>query len=559
MAPPTMPARGDRSAPTFDPSRPRTLRRYFADLDFHFVHSAVNSDLERKRHACRFADLDTSDLWESLPTFSDHAKTYQDFCDSVYKLYPGADDDRRWLVADLHSLVGMYSRIGIGSLGDLGVYYRRFLAIALFLRQKNRISEVEEGHTFAQGFQTKLWVRILQRLQIKLPDHFPDDPYCLDDIYDAARFVLHGTTTSFAPPLCQSIMEIGATAVQSGDLGTTLTRIAESFGKALSSAISFGRPHAHPARCQRCSFCGLTGHFIAACPSVLEYVRIGKCIRNSENKVVLSSGCFVPHRIKGRTLRDRIDEWYRCNPQSNAMASLELGTDFQSRRSAPIISNFGSPSLRSPGFTGRFACSNRIAALEDELCCLRKLSCPMSDGRTDVRKPAERSRCTILPPLASKHHPLSLSPDPKSSAPFSRRSECFPLSQAAIGHLSDDVPSPSSVSSDSNHPVVSIFSHSFIPPSSLPPKSSLMHVRSHQPTFYRLCPPNTFPNHRSCLCTSNHTCTPADFARFQWHRHWSDHIGTLTALAHFRSLRRTTGRRGSPTAFDPHLIALAHC
>ena len=43
--------------------------------------------------------------------------------DSVYQLYPGTDDDHRWLVADLHRLVGMYSRIGIGSLGDLGIYY----------------------------------------------------------------------------------------------------------------------------------------------------------------------------------------------------------------------------------------------------------------------------------------------------------------------------------------------------------------------------------------------------------------------------------------------------
>ena len=42
----------------------------------------------------------------------------------------------------------------------------------------------------------ELWSQVSYRLQLKFPDHFPDDPYTLEQIHDAARFVLHGTTAS---------------------------------------------------------------------------------------------------------------------------------------------------------------------------------------------------------------------------------------------------------------------------------------------------------------------------------------------------------------------------
>jgi hypothetical protein len=84
-------------------------------------------------------------------------------------------------------------RLGIISLADLGDYFRHFYTITTFLRGKSRLSEAEQSRAFVRGFQPDLWSRILQRLQLKLPDHFPDDPYTLDEIHKAARFVLHGT------------------------------------------------------------------------------------------------------------------------------------------------------------------------------------------------------------------------------------------------------------------------------------------------------------------------------------------------------------------------------
>ena len=47
-----------------------------------------------KKHALRFTDCDTAELWEILPEFANTANMYQDFVDAVYKLYLGSDSER---------------------------------------------------------------------------------------------------------------------------------------------------------------------------------------------------------------------------------------------------------------------------------------------------------------------------------------------------------------------------------------------------------------------------------------------------------------------------------
>jgi hypothetical protein len=48
----TMPARGDPSAPNFDPDWPWELHRYFADLALHFGRSDIVDDQQKKVYAC---------------------------------------------------------------------------------------------------------------------------------------------------------------------------------------------------------------------------------------------------------------------------------------------------------------------------------------------------------------------------------------------------------------------------------------------------------------------------------------------------------------------------
>ena len=47
-----------------------------------------------KKHAVRFVDCDTAELWEILPKLANATKSYQEFVDAVYKLYPRSDSER---------------------------------------------------------------------------------------------------------------------------------------------------------------------------------------------------------------------------------------------------------------------------------------------------------------------------------------------------------------------------------------------------------------------------------------------------------------------------------
>ena len=326
-----MPARGDRSAPQFDPQQPRELRRYFADLDFAFTRAGIADREAKKKHACRYVDVDTADLWESIAEFTNANSSYEEFTKAVHALYPGSEEERKWSVADMDKLVGERSRLGIISLADLGEYFRQFYTITTFLRSKNRLSESEQSRAFVRGFQPDLWASISQRLQLKLPDHFPDDPYKLDEIHEAARFVLHGTPSrvltlsSPSVPFASTAPTRANNEIKTEDLAAILERITETFVKALAAnnggGSSFSRPPPRSDPNSGCNYCGDL-HFIRDCAKVIEDIKAGLCKRNTEGKVTLPSGAFVPREIPGKYLRERIEEWHHRNPGQMAAAQM---------------------------------------------------------------------------------------------------------------------------------------------------------------------------------------------------------------------------------------------
>jgi hypothetical protein len=91
-------------------------------------------------------------------------------------------------------------------------------------------------------------------------------------------------------------------------------------------------------------------------------VLAGKCRRNIEGKVVLSTGAFVPRDIPGTLLRERVDEWHHRFPNQLSAASLvhTISTE-HIRKSAEAAAQ--------PSFS--LTTADRIVALEAELFNLR--------------------------------------------------------------------------------------------------------------------------------------------------------------------------------------------
>ncbi|ETW82682.1 hypothetical protein HETIRDRAFT_108905 [Heterobasidion irregulare TC 32-1] len=117
-------------------------------------------------------------------------------------------------------------------------------------------------------------------------------------------------------------------------------RLTDTFVKAIA-AQGTSRPADRPSRQpgqggNNCMFCGSPEHFMRACPEVTEYIRIGKCKRNIEGKVVLSSGAF-----ESRTVGDWTDDVHgkrgADSPDDDSLPSrFTLAAGLPAKDDAPI-------------------------------------------------------------------------------------------------------------------------------------------------------------------------------------------------------------------------------
>ncbi|EED78919.1 predicted protein [Postia placenta Mad-698-R] len=362
---PLMPPRGHSTAPSFDPSEVRSLQRYFQDLEALFTRCQITDEAAKKQWAIRYPSIDVADLWETIESFIDVAKSYNDWKADVRALYPGTDDTRKWSLADMDQLIGECARIGIHNAADLGCYYRDFMAITKHLIAQHRLSTIEQT----------LLTRLETRLHLKHPDHYADDPYTMAEIHAAATFILHGTSSTPTTAANQATASTSntSTTVAPGMIKTEdISMIIESLSRTIATLIqpTTHATHNHaPAPRQQaavhihensgveqtCHYCGNHGCRVGTCEFAEIDIRDGKCKHNTEGKIVLPNGSFCPRTIPGLTIRDRIYKWHRRNPAAPAAPTMLFEIDDRSTMQTFTLNT-----------------SSRIEALERELLQLRK-------------------------------------------------------------------------------------------------------------------------------------------------------------------------------------------
>jgi hypothetical protein len=70
-----------------------------------------------------------------------------------------------------------------------------------------------------------------------------------------------------------------------------------------------------------CNYCG-EEHFICDCPHAETNIKYGKCRRNQDRRVVLSTGTFILWDITKKCLHDHINKWHKQHPNQLAAATL---------------------------------------------------------------------------------------------------------------------------------------------------------------------------------------------------------------------------------------------
>jgi hypothetical protein len=378
-----MPARGERAAPTFDRTKPRELIRFFEELEYLFDRAALVSESEKKKHVLRYVDFEVEQLWKTFTEYTDATKTYQDFKTAILIHYPDASGDYVYSLRDMDLLIGERQRLGISNMNDLADFHLKFLSITSWLIEKKQLGTLEQQRGYLRAFQPRLLGAITNRLQMKDPDHHPNIPHTIKDVYEAARFILQSATTApqnyfaptppnvnppFVPDGSVSIAK-REPSVKQEDFGSLFSEFTKSIVEAINQN-SRGRSNQNASssdstpRSNSCNFCG-GPHFIRECLKVEEMIQAGKCKRNAEGKVVLPSGAYVPREIPPGLLSERIEEWHKRYPNQLAAATL-LHTI------GPYDSVL-SPSPKNAVIKHSFqlSTSDRIATIEAELYNLR--------------------------------------------------------------------------------------------------------------------------------------------------------------------------------------------
>lgn len=357
----TMPARNSNSAPKFDSKNPRTLTRYFTELELLFRAAQIVDPQTKKEHVLRYLENDDYEIWSSL-TEAQYGYSYSEFKTAVMDSYPGAEVTRKYNLSDVTELTDKWRREGITTSQGLGEYYRDFRNITNYLIGQSRLSEMEQRRMFVRGFSQDFLDRIAYKLQTTHPEVDPEDGFGMDAVYKAALALLRGSSffradsetrstsasrsipssAPYVPPASRSVPAVPTTtaspALKQDDLISVLGKLVTAFNSSGGTANNTipQRPAAPrfvptttpastnigatmvpatmrrgPSDAERCNFCGATGHFMSSCPTADEYLRNGKVTRRADGKLVLPNGMFVPRSIEGEWLKDRLDTWWQ--------------------------------------------------------------------------------------------------------------------------------------------------------------------------------------------------------------------------------------------------------
>jgi hypothetical protein len=133
------------SVPIFDGSDPCKIGCYFDDLEFLFLRHHVSDDQEKKHTAVRYTSWALEKLWQSMPTFSEHARSYEDFKVEVLALYLEVNVEHKYTLAGLAQLVSDHACTLVCSEQELGEFYHVCLLASCFLIAKGCLSTQEQG------------------------------------------------------------------------------------------------------------------------------------------------------------------------------------------------------------------------------------------------------------------------------------------------------------------------------------------------------------------------------------------------------------------------------
>jgi hypothetical protein len=192
-------------------------------------------------------------------------------------------------------------------------YYHEFMKVSIPLTVKDHVGKAELNRLYLEGFPSDVQQQIHTCMMIKFPDHHPEDPYPIKDVYAAACFLLPGNS---------SVVPLPTSAQVQGPSPSprNIALQAPIYQQPVGGAVV--KQEYHMSRSgtystQGCMFCSSKEHYLSHCHNKIAYIEAGKCkVNKHTQKLVLPDGRWIPRKLQEGSLKERLD-CYHTNQQAN--------------------------------------------------------------------------------------------------------------------------------------------------------------------------------------------------------------------------------------------------
>lgn len=357
MAPPPMPARNSKDAPSFKTENPADIELFFFDFNEACMVREL-PDAEKYKQVIRYIDQKARALWVELKSYG-VVGSWKEFETEVIGNYI-ADTKNRYSLRDAENIVERTTEFT--STEEFLQYHRDITQVIRFLEREKKISEEEGTRIYFSGFKGQLREDLIRRLMIILPDVHMGGPYDIAQVRTSTIFLLTGTSQGVRPTSNPGRFERSSPAPRikaEDDLQATVRELKESMATMramLTRPVSNGyqgdqsnRTNGQPVTC---IYCRETGHFRRNCPSLIQDMRDNLVRQNPDtNRVVMADGSEIagPNTM---SLKDRV------RSQTRGALNRDAPPHMGSSSAAPVMM------LRAKSFMQASKSSDKLKTLQ---------------------------------------------------------------------------------------------------------------------------------------------------------------------------------------------------
>jgi len=188
---PEMPAKGHSTAPKFN-DEPANLESYFTELKYQFDQCRITSTYDHKVQAVCYLDAAPRCVWHGTEAYENNERTWEDFKDEIYKLYPGSGSKQCLNLSDILSFIDTNARAVYPNEKELSAYYRRLLSDTTMMIRSNCMTPCEQLLIYLHRLPDLLHQQTTCHYHMKNLDRHPEDLPPIVELYNVSAFCVLG-------------------------------------------------------------------------------------------------------------------------------------------------------------------------------------------------------------------------------------------------------------------------------------------------------------------------------------------------------------------------------